>query len=338
MLSGSLGVTSTCAAPTTAPPSIELYNFQWTTFPLNVLVDLNEWSVDAYALAVRRALDSWVKSIWNYTQTATNLTLALTYRYYVSTVNATDSYDILITFAQHEIEQNKVGLTTFRWDPRTHEPIPPFIITITSYSATADTRFITNVAMHEFGHALGLGHANSPETLNGPELMYLASTQTQTVYPSTLNMYGLSRLYSDNFEETVILPATIPYLMISQGNIPPQEPTTSNNRLYVLIDKVAAFFHNPQRIWDQPMLLLVPAVLWMAIAVILGLLLRSTTKATMGSVGVFLVAYFSAIVNIDLLLLGLATVVLLPSIVVGAFIGGVIRGTITGQKIELTSD
>jgi hypothetical protein len=337
MLSVSLGANITCAETNTTPPTIELYDFQWNTFPLKVLVDLNEWSTDEYALAVRRGIDGWVQSIWNYTQTYTNITLAFHYSYYVSNVNATGSYDILITFSQHEIERNKVGLTTFSWDARTHEPITPFIITITSYSATADTLFITNVAMHEFGHALGLGHADSPETRNGPELMYLTSLHTQTVYPSTLNIYGLSRLYSGNFEETVFLPSTIPYLMIAQGSIPPQDQTVSNNMLYILIDELALFFHNPQGIRDQPMPLLVPALLWMAIAVILGLLLRSTTKATMGSVGVVIVVYSVAIVNIDFLSLGLAIVLLLPSIVFGAFIGGFIRGTITGQKIELTS-
>jgi hypothetical protein len=329
MLSVSLCLNSTFAETNTVSPSIELYDFRWNTFPLNVLVDLNEWSTDDYALAVRGALDSWVTSIWNYTQTYTNISLAFHYRFYVSNVNATGSYDLLITFSQNEIERNIVGLTTFSWDARTHEPITPFIITITSYSATADTLFITNVARHEFGHVLGLGHTDSPETTNGPELMYLTSSHQQRVYPSTLNIYGLSRLYSDHFEKTVFLPPTIPYLMIAQGSIPPQDQTVSQHMLYVLINELEAFFHNPQGIRDKPMLLLVPALVWMAIAVILGLLLRSTTKATMGSVGVFIVAYYVTLVNSDLWLLGLAIVLLLPSIVFGAFIGGFIGSKIT---------
>jgi hypothetical protein len=329
MLSVGLCANITFAETNTGAPTIELYDFQWNTFPLKVLVDLNEWSVDEYALAVRSAIDSWVTSIWNYTQTYTNITLAFHYNYYVSNVNATDNYDILITFSQNEIEQNEVGLTTFRWDARTHEPITPFIITITSYSATADTIFITNVAMHEFGHALGLGHANFPETTNGPELMYLTSSHTQSVYPSTLNIYGLSRLYSGNYAETVFLPFTIPYLMIAQGNIPPQDQTVSKNILYKLIDELEAFFHNPQEIWYQPTRLLIPALLWMAIAVIFGLFLRSTARATMGSVGVGIVVYSAVIANIDLLLLGLTIVLLLPSIVFGAIIGGFINRTIS---------
>jgi hypothetical protein len=318
-------VNITCAETTTGSPTIELYNFRWNTFPLNVLVDLNEWSTDEYALAIREGLDSWVKSIWNYTQTYTNITLALNYRFYVSTVNATGNYDIRITFSQNEIERNKVGLTTFSWNPRTHEPITPFNITITSYSATASKLFITNVAMHEFGHALGLGHTASPHTTNGPELMYLTSSHEQPVYPSTLNLYGLSTLYSSNFEKTVSLPSTIPYLMVTHDRLPPQNQTVSHTMLDVLINELEAFFHNPQAIRYQPRLLLIPSLVWMAIAVILGLLLRSTTKATMGSAGVFIVAYYVAMINPDLVGFGLAMVVIVPSMVIGAVIGGGLR-------------
>lgn len=330
MLAVSLCVHITVADTTTVAPTIELYNFRWNTFPLNVLVDLNEWSTDEYALAVREALDRWTHSVWNYTQTYTNITLVFTYRFYVSTVNATDSYDIRITFSQNEIEPHKVGLTTFGWNPRTHEPITPFLITITSYSATAETRFITNVAMHEFGHALGLGHANSPQTTNGPELMYLTTSHEQTVYPSTLNLYGLSRLYSGNFEETVFLPSTLPYIMVTSDGSPPQTQTVTKNLLSSLINELEAFFHNPQEIWFQPTRLLVPSLVWMAIAVLCGLLLRSTTKATMGSAGVFIVAYYVAIVNRDVLGLGLALIIIFPSLVMGAFIGGVLRARVDG--------
>jgi predicted Zn-dependent protease len=318
-------VNITVAETNLGAPTIELYHFRWHTFPLNVLVDLNEWSADEYALAVRGAIDRWVTSIWNYTHTYTNLTLALTYRFYVSTVNATDSYDILITFTQNEIDRNNVGLTTFRWNARTHEPITPFNITITSYAATADPTFITNIATHELGHALGLGHTDSQFTTNGPELMYPTSSHEQMVYPSTLNLYGLSRLYRGTFAKIVSLPSTIPYLMVAPDRLPPPNPIVANNMLSVLINDMEAFFRNPQGIRYQPTRLLVPSLVWMAIALILGLLLRSTTKATMGAAGVFIIAYYIAMVKRDVSLVGLALGLLFPSLVIGAFIGGAIR-------------
>ena len=333
MVSVHLCLTSTYAATITVSPSIELHDFRWNRFPLNILVDLNEWSTSDYASAVRRALDTWMHSIGNYTQTYTNTTLSCSYRFYVSTVNASDNYDIRISFSQNEIERHIVGLTTLRWDPRTHAPITPFIITLTSYSATAENLFITNVAMHEFGHALGLGHVGSPETTNGPELMYPTSSHHQLVYPSTLNIYGLLQLSRGNFGETVVLPSTIPYVMVPPGSPLPQDHPITPNILDGLINELETFFHDPQSIVDTPTLLLVPGLMWMAIAVILGLLLHSTTKATIGSLGVFLAVNYAIMLNRDLLLFGLSIALIFPSIILGAVIGSEISRKIVGKRI-----
>jgi hypothetical protein len=330
MVAVHLCVNTTYADTNTMSPSIELHNFRWNRFPLNILVDLNEWSTSDYAVAVRRALDTWMTSIWTYTHTYTNTTLRVSYRFYVSTVNASDHYDIRISFSQNEIERHIVGLTTLRWDPSTHEPITPFLITITSYSATADNLFITNVAMHEFGHALGLGHVESPETTNGPELMYPTSSYHQPVYPSTLNIYGLVQLYRGNFSTAVVLPSTIPYEMVTQGSPLPQDDTRAPNILDGLIHELEAFFHDPQRILDMPTRLLVPGFLWMAIAMILSLQQQSTTKATLGSLGVCLVVNYATMINSDLLLFGLSMAFILPAIILGAVIGSVISRKIVG--------
>jgi hypothetical protein len=70
----------------------------------------------------------------------------------------------------------------------------------------------------------------------------------------------------------------------------------------------------------------------MVIALIFGLFLRSTAKATVGSVGVVLVAYSVVIVNSDVFLFDLAIVLLLPSIVFGSFIRGFISRKIAEQS------
>jgi len=205
---------------------IPLEEFRWTRFPLKVYVDMNEWSAPEYDVAVREALDSWVKSIWNYTHTYNDTSLAMiNYLFYVSNVNATPNYDVYITFAANKMppDSNTVGLTTYRWDAFTHEPIPPITINITTYSGGVNSFFVENVAMHEFGHALGLGHAGPANTWNGPELMYYASSKNQVMYPSTLDVYGLTRLYTGNFGQNVQLPPYIPYVMLAEGAIPPPE-------------------------------------------------------------------------------------------------------------------
>jgi predicted Zn-dependent protease len=205
---------------------VELEEFRWTKLPVKVLVDMNQWSRPEYAFAVREALDDWVKSIWNYTNTYNDSSLAnVNFVFYSSNVNSTSNYDVLISFAAQKIPPgpNTVGLTTYSWDLGTHQPVPPITINITTNSATASTLFIKNIAMHEFGHALGLGHAGSQNTLNGPELMYYASSKESVVYPSTLDVYGLTRLYRGNYRQTVYLPSNMPYEMLADGNIPPPQ-------------------------------------------------------------------------------------------------------------------
>jgi len=206
--------------------SIALEEFRWTKFPVKVLVDMNQWTQPEYAVAVREALDSWIKSISNYTNTYNDTSLAtVNYLFYLNNVNSTTNYDVLISFAPDKIPPgpNTVGLTTYSWDLTTHQPVPPITINITTYSGTESTLFVKNIAMHEFGHALGLGHANSQDTLNGPELMYYASSKSQIVYPSTLDVYGLTQVYNGSYGQTVYLPSSIPYVMLAEGDIPPPQ-------------------------------------------------------------------------------------------------------------------
>jgi hypothetical protein len=145
---------------------------------------MNEWSAPEYDVAVREALDSWVKSIWNYTHTYNDTSLAMiNYLFYVSNVNATPNYDVYVTFTANKMppDSNTVGLTTYRWDAFTHEPIPPITINITTYSGGVDNFFVE------------------------------------------LDVYGLTRLYAGNFGQNVQLPPYIPYVMLAEGAIPPPQ-------------------------------------------------------------------------------------------------------------------
>jgi len=191
-----------------------------------VLVDMNQWTQPEYAVAVHEALDDWIKSIWNYTNTYNDTSLSrVNYLFYLNDVNSTANYDVLISFARYNIPPgtNTVGLTTYSWDLATHQPVPPITINITTNSGAATTLFIKNIAMHEFGHALGLGHALPQNTSNGPELMYYSSSKSQTVYPSTLDVYGLTQVYNGSYSQTVDLPLSIPYVMLAEGDIPPPQ-------------------------------------------------------------------------------------------------------------------
>jgi hypothetical protein len=210
-----------------SPNSIEIAGFRWNTFPLKVLVNMNQWSNPYYASAVRDAVDIWIMTIWDYMNSFNDTTLGIIrYTFYVSTVNATSSYDILITFTANEFSSNVVGLTSYEWNPIMHEPKPPIIINITTYSGAANHLFVKNVAMHEFGHALGLGHTSSQKTLNGLELMYYYTSSDRAIFPSTLDLYGLSTLYKGSFSQSIQLPTHIPYEMIRPTATNPPNTTT----------------------------------------------------------------------------------------------------------------
>jgi hypothetical protein len=211
---------------------------------LNVFVGVNEWTAPDYPVAVREAVDVWLASISEYISTYNDTTLSsVNYFFYVDGVNSSGSYDVTIFFNKNQLSaDNAVGLTTTRWNPSTHEPLPPIVINVTTYSGTANELFVKDVAMHEFGHALGLNHASSPTTSDGPELMYFASHTGEIVYPSTLDVYALSWLYKGNFGETVQLPNNISYRMLIDGNPPPPPPLTNLwdiMKRYVLIIALA---------------------------------------------------------------------------------------------------
>jgi hypothetical protein len=213
---------TTLIIPAHAAISIELEEFRWNRFPISVYVEMNQWSILDYAPAIREGLDNWLKAIWNYTNAYDGQSLAMiSYTYYVKDINSTGNPDVIISFAPYEMSGKAVGLTTYKYDDTAHEPITPIIINITTHSATETDLFVKNVAMHEFGHALGVGHASSPNTENGPELMYYASSKSVIIFPSTLDVYALTQIYQGHFGQTTQLPSSVPYVMLPEGAIPP---------------------------------------------------------------------------------------------------------------------
>jgi hypothetical protein len=219
-------VSESHAAPSTA--QIEVEGFRWTKFPLKILVDMNQWSTPDYAFAVHESVDTWLLSIWTYGNSFNDTTLTtMDFEFYVSNVNATADYDVFITFTANESSPHVVGKTSYQWNHLSHEPRLPITINLTTYSRTASHLFVKNLAMHEFGHALGLGHASSQDTQNGPELMYFESSAEHVIYPSTLDLYGLIMIYKGNFRQSVQLPANIPYEMVQPAGYVPSNLTPS---------------------------------------------------------------------------------------------------------------
>lgn len=210
-------------AASASRPSIGLEEFRWSSFPLSVLVDTKENAKSSYTGAIRDALDTWEASLWEYKSTYNDTTLPIVnFALYVSGINSSQAYDVIVTFEPNEMPLGSrvVGLTNLDWDPVIHAPQPPLIVNITTYQATASDEFVKNVGMHEIGHVLGLDHADSSDTSNGPELMYSESAIYGTVYPSTLDAYAFSKLYSGRYGQRIQLPTSLPYELLTAGNPP----------------------------------------------------------------------------------------------------------------------
>jgi predicted Zn-dependent protease len=243
--------------------SIEVEGFRWTNFPIKILVDMNQWSTPDYASAVHEAVETWLLSIRTYSSSYNDTTLTVVdFKFYVSNVNATNNYDVFITFTANEISQNAVGLTSYQWNPISHEPRLPVTINLTTYSRTASHLFVKNIVMHEFGHALGLGHASSRDTQNGPELMYFESSTDQIIYPSTLDIFGLIMVYRGNYKQSVQLPTYIPYEMVQPTTDVPSNPKLSlpqlvSGDLFETIFK--EFIKTIQQVWqtEWPIIILI---------------------------------------------------------------------------------
>lgn len=207
-------------------PYINLEGCSWDHPTLNVLLIPNSssWFDPSYLTYARLAIDSWKASINAYTNAYGSSYLnKIEFKVFVYGINSTLKYDIYIRFYK-DLGDGIAGVTRYYYYEESGKLINA-TITIASevYGVRLSYIQIRNTVAHEIGHALGLGHASEYETINGYELMYYAFDFQQTidriVYPSTLDIYALSKIYawlqSGIYEGPILtsvsLPSSIPY-------------------------------------------------------------------------------------------------------------------------------
>jgi len=255
-----------------SPAFIDVEGFRLTKFPLKILVDMNQWSTSEYAFAVHEAVDTWFMSIRTYSSSYNDTTLTIMdFTFFVSNINATTDYDIFITFTANEISHEVIGQTSYQWNPISHEILLPVIINLTTYSQTANYLFIKNVAMHEFGHALGLGHTSSQVTENGPELMYFTTYIDRVIYPSTLDLYGLIMVYKGNFKQSVQLPANIPYKIVQPAVDVPSNPMpfpTQSIPSDLFVSTINEIFMAIEQVWQTKGTTLIILIVYLCLFII----------------------------------------------------------------------
>ena len=179
-------------------PGIELTTFRWNKTTLEALVVTQEnqtWWKPYFIDLSQRAADQWNQALDFFADQYPDYAYASSINIVLSVSNTTlPDYDIYIEFAETiSIESlETLGLTTTY--PNRNGTIERAIIELSSKSGPIDlTRSDQrDVATHELGHALGLGHSNSTKDLMYPYYDLFSSDHAI----STLDLYGLATTFS----------------------------------------------------------------------------------------------------------------------------------------------
>jgi predicted Zn-dependent protease len=220
--------------------SVQLQGWVWGYTEIQVLVinSTNEsWWDPNYLNATVRAIGQWNDAFSAFAENYSDFSYlsSLKIEGTVSSENMS-GFDIYVNYTQFPLSNisNEVGLSTLY--PKRDSTIDYSTISLATHTIHGDALSVgdmQNIALHEFGHSLGLGHSNY-----AGDLMYASySMSSPAESVSTLDAYGVATLFAWKLEpssfypvrnwlvaNSAVLPSNIPYvgLPVSQQNVRPQ--------------------------------------------------------------------------------------------------------------------
>jgi hypothetical protein len=223
--------------------SLQLQGFVWSHTTLNALVvtsDNESWWEPTFLNTSLRAIGQWNEAVAGFASNYSDFAYLSSLMIQPTISNTWQpGYDIYINWYESPFSNttDEVGLSQISADYQ--NSITNCTVKLAAHTRHGDTLNegdLQNVALHELGHSLGLGHCNYTG-----DLMYAVySTGSTAQEVSTLDVYGVATVFDwetsssiiypvNSLVGQVILPADIPYhfLPVSQKNARP--PTLANN-------------------------------------------------------------------------------------------------------------
>jgi predicted Zn-dependent protease len=223
--------------------SLQLQGFVWSRSTLNALVvtaDDESWWDPAFLNTSLRAIGQWNEAIATFASNYSDFSYLSSLKIQTTVSTASQpGYDIYVSWHESPFSNttDEVGLSQISANyQNTITNCTVNLAARTSHGDTLNEGDMQNVALHELGHSLGLGHSNYTG-----DLMYALYTMGSPAEDvSTLDVYGVATVFGwetntstfypvNSLVNRVILPADISYqfLPVSQKNARPQ--TLANN-------------------------------------------------------------------------------------------------------------
>ena len=222
--------------------SLQLQGFVWSSSTLNALVvtaDNESWWDPAFLNTSLRAIGQWNEAITTFASNYSDYSYLSSLNIQPTVSNSTQpGYDIYVSWHESPFSNTTdvVGLSQISANyQKTITNCTVNLATHTLHGDTLNEGDMQNVALHELGHSLGLGHSNYTG-----DLMYTRYTMGSPAEDvSTLDVYGVATIFAwekdsstffpNNLVNKVVLPTGVTYqfLPVSQKNARPQ--TLANN-------------------------------------------------------------------------------------------------------------
>ncbi|MCW4001449.1 MAG: matrixin family metalloprotease [Candidatus Bathyarchaeota archaeon] len=223
--------------------SLQISSFVWDHTTLKALIfpaDNESWWDPADLNSTLRAMGQWNEAVAGFADNYSEFSYLSSIKFEPEVSSQWQAgYDVYVNYTESPLSDSsdEVGLAQLYADNQnvlTNCTIS--LATHTAHGVELSGMDMQNIAVHELGHGLGLGHCNY-----SGDMMYAFYTVGSTAQEiSTLDAYGVATLFAwmenpSSFypvgewlkENTVTLPDSIAYqgLPMSEQNMPPQSLT-----------------------------------------------------------------------------------------------------------------